>query len=177
MQNLILIGMPASGKSTLGQHLAELLGLSFLDTDDVLAHGLGMPLQDYINEAGIAAFLAREEEAVLSIEATGTVIATGGSVVYSKAAMDHLKKTGLCIFLSVPFSAIVERLSNLETRGVAIVKGKSLRELYEERCPLYLQAADLIFREGSEEGDLSIEDHARRLLLLLGEKHITPPLP
>ncbi|MDF2838562.1 MAG: aroK [Evtepia sp.] len=175
--NLILIGMPASGKSTLGQLLAERLGSFFLDTDDVLQAQLGEPLQETINREGISAFLEKEESAILSLHPEETVIATGGSVVYSETAMAHLKSLGLCIFLSVPFASIEARLQNLEVRGVAIPKGTTLLELYRERTPLYTRHADFIFREYDRNGDPSIAEHVEQLIaLLVQEQHLKPSL-
>ena len=176
-QNLILIGMPASGKSTLGKLLAEKLDMPFLDTDEVLQNTLGEPLQETINREGIHSFLQKEAAAVLSIHTEGTVIATGGSVVYSEPAMLHLKSRGLCIFLSVPFASIASRLQNLETRGVAIPSGKTLLELYRERSPLYLRYADVIFREDDCMGDRSIEEHTALLISLLKQEQHLPSLP
>ncbi len=168
-RNIILIGMPASGKSTLGYVLATRLSMAYLDTDDVLKEKLQLPLQDAIDECGIEYFLQKEEEAVLSIETSNTIIATGGSVVYSKKAMEHLKQTGLCVFLSVPYATIEERIDNLETRGVANMQGHSLQDLYKERTPLYLEYADLVFKETDETGDLTIDEHTNKLISLLKE--------
>jgi shikimate kinase len=179
-QNLILIGMPASGKSTLGHLLAQKLGLFFLDTDDILQAQLGEPLQETINREGITAFLKKEEAAILSIHTEKTVIATGGSVVYSEQAMAHLTSSGICIFLSVPFASIEARLQNLACRGVAIPEGKTLLELYRERSPLYTRHADLIFREDNLEGDRSIPEHTDLLITLLNQEYpteIQPLLP
>lgn len=167
MTNIILIGMPASGKSTLGVVLAKLLGMSFLDTDDVLQDFLGQPLQSAIDETGIDAFLEKEAQAILSIQAQHCVIATGGSAVYSPAAMAHLKKNGLCVYLSVPFPSIQERLRNLATRGVVLPAGKSLHDLHRERTPLYEHYCDVLFFENTMDGDRPVEDHARELLFLL----------
>lgn len=174
-RNIILIGMPASGKSTLGRLLADKLELSFIDTDDVLQEQLGEPLQETINREGISSFLAKEENTILSIHAEGTVIATGGSVVYSSRAMTHLASLGLCIFLSVPFASIEARLSNLTSRGVVIPEGKTLLELYRERTPLYTQYADLIFREEDAGGDPSIEEHVDLLIAFLVQEQHLPP--
>lgn len=170
-QNLVLIGMPASGKSTLGRLLAQKLELHFLDTDDVLQTQLGTSLQETIDREGISSFLKKEELAVLSICAERAVIATGGSVIYSQKAMTHLKSLGLCIFLSVPFPSIEARLQNLSSRGVAIPEGKTLLELFEERTPLYIRHADLIFREDDLEGDRSIAEHTDLLIALLTQEY------
>jgi len=172
--------MPASGKSTLGHLLAQKLGLFFLDTDDILQAQLGEPLQETINREGITAFLKKEEAAILSIHTEKTVIATGGSVVYSEQAMEHLTSSGICIFLSVPFTSIEARLQDLASRGVAIPEGKTLLELSRERSPLYTRHADLIFREDTLEGDRSITEHTDLLITLLKQEYpteIQPLLP
>ena len=174
--NLILIGMPASGKSTLGQLLAAQLGLRFLDTDDVLISHLGEPLQTVLNREGLPRFLQAEERSVLTIEAEGTVIATGGSVVYSQKAMAHLKAQGFCIYLSVPYRLIEARLHNMESRGVAIGKGKTLLELFRQRDPLYAGYADLIFREDDRFGDKSCAAHTQMLTQMLPSRLELAPL-
>ena len=168
--NLILIGMPASGKSTLGRLLAAQLSLSFLDTDDVLMRHLGEALQETIDRDGISRFLQREEESVLTIQTQGCVIATGGSVVYSQRAMAHLKSRGLCIYLSVPFRLIEARLNNLATRGVAIPQGQTLLDLFRQRDPLYASYADLIFREDDRFGDRSCVAHTQMLAGMLAKR-------
>lgn len=167
MNNIILIGMPASGKSTLGLSLAQMLGMSFLDTDDVLQQKLGKPLQEAIDDHGIDHFLRQEAEAILSIQVDHCVIATGGSAVYSPAAMAHLKQDGLCVYLSVPFSSIQTRLQNLSTRGVVLPAGRSLHDLHRERTPLYEHYCDVLFFEDSAQGDRPVEAHARELIFLL----------
>lgn len=169
-QNLILIGMPASGKSTLGALLAPALGMDFLDTDPVVAAYLGQPLQEAISQRGIPYFLAKEEEALLALRVEGTVIATGGSVPYSQRAMDHLRHSGLCVYLAVPYETLAARLSDLGTRGVAIPRGMSLLELCREREPYYRRSADLIFHSFSTgDRDPSPQIHTQALLRLLEE--------
>lgn len=148
--NLILIGMPASGKSTLGRLLALELGMTFLDTDDLFRQREGRQLQEILNQEGMEAFLQREEATVLSLQVHNTVIATGGSVVYSRPAMKHLKSQGICVYLQLPFSAIRYRLQNLETRGVAMTQDQTLEALYQERVPLYEAWADVIFPAGRQ---------------------------
>lgn len=169
-KNIVLIGMPASGKSTLGKLLAEKLAMPFLDTDDVLQEYLGEPLQKTINEEGIDYFLQKEEEAVLSIKTENTIIATGGSVIYSTKAMMHLKSHGFCVFLSVPYGSIAQRLNNLSSRGVALPEGKTLKDLHAERTPLYLSYGDIIFFEPNHDGDPSIEEHTEMLISFLREQ-------
>ena len=177
-QNLILTGMPASGKSTLGALLAPALGMSFLDTDSVVVAHLGQSLQEAISQNGIPYFLAKEEEALLALQVEGTVIATGGSVPYSQPAMDHLRRGGLCVYLSVPYETLAARLSNLDTRGVAIPRGMSLLDLCREREPYYRRSADLIFHSfSSGDKDPSPAIHAQALLRLLEEDSRWHPQP
>ncbi|MEG2000470.1 MAG: shikimate kinase [Evtepia sp.] len=162
--NIILIGMPGCGKSTLGFLAAKQMGLQFLDTDKLLESRTGKTLSELLSEYGLTRFLALEEETLLSLKQTHTIIATGGSAVYAAQGMQHLKTIGHCVYLSVPYSLISTRLSNLQTRGVAIAEGKSLRALYEERSPLYEQYADLIFHESENRDPPS---NARLLTSLL----------
>ena len=144
MANVVLVGMPGCGKSTVGVLLAKALGMEFLDTDVLLQAREGRLLQRMIDEDGVEMFLKREEAAVLSLCCDRTVIATGGSVVYSDASVEHLRSCGKIVYLELAFEQIERRLSNLATRGVALRPGQTLRALYEERTPLYRRAADII---------------------------------
>lgn len=141
--NVVLIGMPGAGKSTLGVLLADALGLTFVDTDILIQKSEGRLLQEIINTDGIEGFLKAEEIAILGLQAEGTVIATGGSVVYSEAAMAHLKRGGLVVYLEAPFDEIENRLNDISTRGVVIKPGSSLKDVYDERVPLYKKYGDL----------------------------------
>lgn len=145
MANIVLIGMPGCGKSTVGVLLAKALGMRFLDTDVVFQAQQSKKLQEMINEIGIDAFLNREEACVCKIECDHTVIATGGSVVYGKKAMQHLHQNGLVVYIRLPYEEIEKRLSNLATRGVTLREGQTLRDLYDERIPLYEAEADVVF--------------------------------
>ncbi|MBQ7202820.1 MAG: shikimate kinase [Eubacterium sp.] len=141
--NIILIGMPGSGKSTCGVLAAKALLKNFYDTD-LLLQGLEQnKLQDIIDEKGIDYFLNAEEKALLKLNLEATVIATGGSVIYSPVAMEHLKKMGKVIYLHLSFDTMLKRISNITTRGVVIKNGTSLKQMYEERLPLYKQYADV----------------------------------
>lgn len=141
--NIILIGMPGVGKSTLGVLLAKALGMAFIDTDIVIQENEGRQLQEIIDADGIDAFLEAEERAILGLKAHGAVISTGGSAVYSEGAMAHLKNGGLTIYLDAPFDEIENRLSNISTRGIVIRPGCSLQDIYNERVPLYRKYADV----------------------------------
>ena len=145
MDNIVLIGMPGCGKSSVGVRLARLMGRAFVDTDDVLQAQQGQRLQPMIEERGIDAFLAMEEACVAGLSCAHSVIATGGSVVYGQKAMRHLHACGTVVYIKLPFDVIEQRLSNLATRGVTLRPGQSLRDLYDERIPLYEREADIVF--------------------------------
>ncbi|MDD9265594.1 shikimate kinase [Paenibacillus sp. GCM10023248] len=135
--NIVLIGMSGAGKSTLGVLLAKALGMDFVDTDIVIQQHQGRLLQDIIDNEGIEKFLEIEEKSVCELQLNNCIISTGGSMIYSKKAMDHLKQNGQIIYLHVPYDEIRKRLTNVTTRGIVIKKGNSLKDVYEERVPLY----------------------------------------
>ena len=149
--NLILIGMPASGKSTVGVILAKVIGYDFIDSDLLIQKKEGMRLADIIKKKGIDGFLEVENEVNASIEASQCVIATGGSAVYGEEAMKHLREIGAVIYLQVDYIVIQKRLHNIRQRGVVLREGQTLQDLYDERTVLYEKYADLIVREGSGE--------------------------
>ena len=149
--NLILIGMPASGKSTVGVILAKVIGYDFIDSDLLIQKKEGMRLADIIKKKGIDGFLEVENEVNASIEASQCVSATGGSAVYGEEAMKHLREIGAVIYLQVDYSVIQKRLHNIRQRGVVLRQGQTLQDLYDERTVLYEKYADLIVREGSGE--------------------------
>ena len=163
MANIVLIGMPGCGKSTVGVLLAKALQMDFVDTDIVLQQQQGKKLQEIIDQVGNDAFLKLEEDCVRNLECDQTVVATGGSVVYGKEAMRRLHENGLVVYIRLPYEEIEHRLSNLATRGVTLKKGQTLRDLYDERIPLYEAEADYIFEP--EEGDVqeTVLDLAQRL--------------
>lgn len=140
--NVILIGMPASGKSTCGVVAAKMLLKNFYDTDLLIQNKEGRRLQEIIDTDGIEYFINAEENAILSLCLEGTVIATGGSVIYSDKAMEHLSKMGKIIYLHLDYENMIDRINNPEARGVAIRNGKTLRDMYDERLPLYRKWAD-----------------------------------
>lgn len=144
--NIILIGMPGSGKSTCGVVAAKLLLKNFFDTDLLIQNREGQRLQQIIDEKGLDYFARAEEEAVLSLDIAGTVIATGGSVVYSSAAMDHLRRMGKVIYLHLEYETMCRRIQNLDSRGVVLQGGYTLQDMYKERLPLYRRYADAVIK-------------------------------
>ena len=143
-ENIILIGMPGSGKSTCGVLAAKALLKNFFDTD-LLFQGLEEKrLQDIIDDDGIEYFLSAEERAILSLDINATVVATGGSVVYSDKSMEHLKKSGKVIYLHLSYDTMVNRIKNITTRGVVVKEGDSLEDMYNERLPMYQKWADVV---------------------------------
>lgn len=141
--NIILIGMPACGKSTVGVILAKRLGMGFIDADLVIQAQNGMLLQEIIDEKGEDAFFKAEQAALTSIQCDRCVIATGGSAVYSERGMEHLKQNGVLVYINLSIDEIERRLTNLSVRGVVGAADKSLAELYKERTPLYEKYADI----------------------------------
>ena len=144
MDNIILTGMPSCGKSTLGRLLAKELGYDFLDTDDVIIQQNGCPLKDILDNQGLDGFIRAEEAAVCSVNVENTVIATGGSVVYSEKTMAHLKSLGRIVYICLDYKEVERRLGDLHERGVAIAPGKTLQDLFDERTPLYNKYANLV---------------------------------
>ena len=144
MKDIILIGMPGVGKSTIGVVLAKKLGFSFLDSDLLIQEREGRLLHEIIQQDGLEEFNRIEEEVNASIQQQNAVIATGGSAVYGQRAMEHLKKIGTIVYLKLPYEELVNRLGDLEERGVAMKKNQTLNQLMEERTPLYEKYSDVI---------------------------------
>lgn len=142
--NIILIGMPASGKSTCGVIAAKVLLKNFFDTDLLLQGMEQRRLQDLIDEKGSDYFYQAEEKAILSLKLNAAVIATGGSVIYSENAMAHLRALGTVVYLHLSYETMCKRIHNLTTRGIVMKNGSTLREMYDERLPLYQNHADII---------------------------------
>ena len=143
MNNVILIGMPGAGKSTVGVVLAKRLGCRFLDSALVIQENCGTLLYQLIEERGEAGFLLLENEINREIQGDKMVIATGGSAVYGTEAMAHFKEIGRVVYLRLPYEELKERLGDLHERGVVIKEGSTLKDLYEERIVLYEKYADL----------------------------------
>lgn len=163
MTNIVLIGMPGCGKSTVGVLLAKAMGKAFIDTDVVLQAKEGQKLQTMIDSIGIDAFLMKEQAVILSLNCEHTVVATGGSVVYGTEAMKHLHENGVVVYIKLPYASIEKRLSNLATRGVTLKKGQTLLDLYNERIPLYEAEADII----CESDGFEIEDTVSKIVSLV----------
>ena len=146
MRNIILIGMPGAGKSTVGVILAKTLGINFMDTDIVIQQRTGELLCKTLERVGVEGLLDEEEKAIKSLDLSGCrcVVATGGSAVLRKASMEHLKKNGVCVYLRLPYSVISKRVNNRSTRGIAAEKHESLRQIYEYRAPYYEKYADFV---------------------------------
>ena len=142
--NIVLIGMPGAGKSTVGVVLAKITGCRFLDSDLVIQEETGKLLHEIISEKGTEGFLEIENQINASLQAKNTVIATGGSIIYGKEAMEHLAAIGHIVYLKLSLSSIEARLGDLNKRGVALKEGQGLKELYEERVPLYEKYAEIV---------------------------------
>ena len=142
-KNIILIGMPGCGKSTLGVVLAKVLGMGFSDMDLLIQQRAGRRLQEIIDIGGQDAFLKIEEETILSVTGENMVLATGGSAVLSERAMQHLKTLGTVVYLNVPYKTLVKRIRNLATRGIACAPGETLLDIFNFRTPLYAKYADI----------------------------------
>ena len=160
--NIILIGMPGAGKSTLGRICAKQQNKTFIDTDELIVSSQQNSLQNIVDQQGHNTLRHVEEQELLNLNASNSIIATGGSAVYSDSAMHHLDTLGLIIYLHLPLIIIEQRINNFSTRGLARKPGQSLADLFRERQALYLQWAD---KQLDLEG-LSIRQAAKKLSLL-----------
>ena len=160
--NIVLIGMPGSGKSTCGVLAAKALLKNFFDTDLLLQNLEGKRLQSIINENGIEYFNEAEERTILSLDIRGTVIATGGSVVYSEKAMAHLRSLGKIIYLRLGYEEMEKRIKNITTRGIVLKEGETLLDMYNERAPLYERYADEILNCDG----MTVEETVESIVLL-----------
>lgn len=168
MRNVVLIGMPGCGKSTVGVLAAKALTMDFVDTDLLLQRQSGKPLQRMVDELGTVGFSETEERCVRALEATHTVIATGGSVALEDGAMAHLRKNALIVFLFLPYETVEKRLKNIKTRGIAMRKGQTLRDLYDLRQPAYRKWADVVLKADG----LGVEETVNRLVEIVRENGI-----
>lgn len=140
---VFLVGMPGAGKSTLGVQLAKLLALNFIDTDILIQQRVGMSLQDIVNQHDYLYLRAIEEQVLLDSDFGQSVVATGGSVVYSNAGMQRLQSIGPCIYLRISYETLLTRVLDESSRGLAVAPGTDLRSLYDERLPMYEQWATI----------------------------------
>lgn len=163
MKNIIFIGMPASGKSTVGVVVAKRLGYEFIDTDLLIQKQEKKLLKEIIAEVGNEGFLEIENQVNRDVEAEKAVISPGGSVVYCKEAMEHFKEIGTIVYLQVSFETINRRISNAKNRGVVLKEGQTLKDLYEERTALFEKYADCII---SEDG-LDLEETIDKVMEVL----------
>lgn len=157
MSNIILIGMPGCGKSTVGVILAKTLGIGFVDTDLIIQQREKRLLQNIIDTDGIDKFLDIEAEAVMSLDCDNCVIATGGSVVFRENSIEHLKKNGKIFFLDVSLDEIKNRLDNISTRGVAAEKTQTIDDIFNQRYPIYTKYADYIIKLNNSNVENTVE--------------------
>lgn len=157
MNNVTLIGMPGVGKSTLGVVLAKVLGFQFMDADLLIQKEEKRRLYEIIEEEGPEGFMNIENRVNASIDTENTVIATGGSVVYCEEAMKHLKSIGKVIYLKLSLDELSKRLGNLKGRGVLLKEGQTLKDLYDERIPLYEKYADIVVDEQGKDLEASLQ--------------------
>lgn len=150
MDNIILIGMPAVGKSTVGVVVAKRLGYKFIDTDILIQEATGKLLREIIAESGTEGFLKIEDEINAKVDVEKTVISPGGSVVYCENAMKHYKEIGKVLYLKVSYKTISKRLKNAKKRGVVLRDGQTLEDLYNERVKLFEKYADIIVCEDGQ---------------------------
>lgn len=160
MSNIILIGMPACGKSITGVVLAKTMRKSFVDTDLLIQEREEKPLQEIINQDGLEYFKQTEEAVLTGLNAENAVVSTGGSAVYYPQAMEHLKEGGLAVYLKVSLPTIEERLDNIKTRGVAMGKNDTIEALYKRRIPLYEKYADITV----EADGLTVEETVEKIV-------------
>lgn len=166
MKNIVLIGMPGAGKSTIGVVLAKVLGYQFLDSDLLIQKQEKRKLREIISQEGNDGFQKIENQVNASIDTEHTVIATGGSVVYCEEAMNHLKSIGTVIYLKLSLKSLSQRLGNLKGRGVLLRDGQTLSDLYQERSPLYEKYADIVIDEEGKD----LEESLQMILETLREK-------
>jgi len=160
MNNIILIGMPGAGKSTVGVVLAKVIGYKFLDSDLVIQEKEGKLLSQIIEDNGDAGFIRIENDVNKSIEVDNTVIATGGSAVYGDEAMEHFKSIGTVIYLEVPYKEIEKRVGSLKDRGVVSNGKASIEDIYADRIALYEKYADVIIKDW----DMPIRETIEKIL-------------
>lgn len=157
-KNIVLIGMPGVGKSTIGVILAKELGYQFIDSDLVIQQQEKRLLREIIEQEGVDGFLEIENRVNAGIQAEGAVIATGGSAVYGAEAMEHFRQTGTVVYLRLAYEKLKKRLGNLRGRGVVLRKGQTLHDIYRERSVLYEKYADIIIEETGRDIEATLRE-------------------
>lgn len=160
MRNIILVGMPACGKSTIGVVLAKTMNKGFVDTDILIQQREGKTLQEIINSRGNDYFHQVEESVLLDFDGENYVVATGGSAIYFPKAIEHFKENGVVVYIKVSLDSILTRLNNIKTRGVTLAKGQTIADLYRERIPLYEKHADMMI----EAEGMTIEEIVEKII-------------
>ena len=160
-ENIVLIGMPGAGKSTIGVLLAKAINYQFIDTDLIIQNRTNMKLFELINKTGINTFLKIEEDILSELTYKKTVIATGGSAVYGEKAMKHLSENGHIIYIKLSCEEIKKRVNNIKTRGIAMSNGSSIEDVYEERIALYDKYADIIV----DCENMNIEESVNKIMM------------
>lgn len=161
--NIVLIGMPGVGKSTIGVILAKILGYQFVDADLLIQDREGRLLKDIIAQDGIDGFIKIENDVNKSIEAHKTIIATGGSVVYGQEAMEHLSEIGTIVYLKLNLHQLKKRLGDIKGRGVVLRDHQTLDDLFDERTPLYEKYADIVLDEEGMTVEMTVEELVKKL--------------
>ena len=163
MKNVILVGMPACGKSTIGVVLAKTMNKGFVDTDILIQQAESRTLQEIIDQEGNDYFHHVEERVLLDFDGEDYVVATGGSAIYFDRAMDKFKEKGVVVYIKVTLDTILERQNNIRSRGVTLEKGQTIADLYEQRIPLYQKHADVVI----EADGLSVEEVVEKMIELV----------
>ena len=152
-KNIVFIGMPGAGKSTIGVVVAKLLCMTFIDADILIQNREGKRLSKIIEEVGNEGFLHIENDVLANLKVHNSVISTGGSAIFGKEAMQNLKKDGTVVYIRVPYEVLEKRLGNLKRRGVVFENGQTLKDVFDVRTPLYEKYADIVI-DGSDETDV-----------------------
>lgn len=166
MKNIILIGMPGAGKSTIGVILAKTLGIDFMDTDIEIQKRTGELLCKTLERSGVKGLLDEEEAAIkgLDLSSKRCVVATGGSAVLRDESMKHLKENGVCVYLYLPYKAIARRVNNRSTRGIAAENHETLKDIYDFREPYYRKYADFTVDCSGKSAEKNVSEILRELI-------------
>ena len=164
-ENIILIGMPGAGKSTLGVLLAKAIGYDFIDTDLLIQRQAGMTLGDYLFKHGYQSLRQLEAEVIQGLNSASSVIATGGSAVYSDEAMYHLKASGYVVYLQCALDVLDGRIASMSDRGIAAPSGQTLADVQAERIPRYEHFADLTVEVSRQDSEQALANILRQLPL------------